>query len=42
MEKIEKDIKNLEMIKDMIDTEYGKGKEYVESIDNIINYIKSK
>lgn len=42
MDNIKKDIKNLEEMKDLIDTEFGKGKEYVESIDNIIKYINNK
>ena len=40
MKEIEKDIKNLEMIKDMIDTEYGKGKEIVKALDDAVQMMQ--
>lgn len=40
MKKMVNDIKNLEEVKELIEPDYGKGKEIIQSIDNILNYIK--
>ena len=40
MENLYNDIKNLEEVKELIEPDYGKGKEIIQSIDNILNYIK--
>lgn len=40
MEELNKDIENLELLKGMIDTEFGQGKEIFESLERVITILK--
>lgn len=42
MSKIEEDLKLLEELKGVIDTDFGKGKEIANAIDNVTSYVRGR